>query len=387
MINLINKNLNFLSDYPIFKNNIEFVKNIVSILNKDRIVIITAMRWLHKTSIAKEILERTWSKNFFYYNDEIDVENKVKDDNDFFIYFDKYKESKWEFNLIILQNINKIKNFKTVLSKLYKNTTFKIIILSNNVHIDWKVELEIYNDSFNNELNNELLDNKLKYWNLDEINLLNGDYFKITFLDNIKNKIVLKDIINNYSIKSDFLFNQTLTKIALLEESLSIRELHRKIESDWIYISLITLMDYIDFAVNAKIIKRCFSYDIKQDKSINTKVRFYFTDLWIRNIYSWSSTPKKSLIENIIYNNLITKNWEIYNWINGRFDFSFYIKDNNSIIHISLENNKNEIKKELWKVSKVDNKWSKTLILLNQNIPKLKKNEDVVNIVNLSQYK
>jgi hypothetical protein len=44
MLNLINKNLEYIKNYPIFNNNNEFIKKITLKLNKDKIVVITGMR-------------------------------------------------------------------------------------------------------------------------------------------------------------------------------------------------------------------------------------------------------------------------------------------------------------------------------------------------------
>jgi predicted AAA+ superfamily ATPase len=357
-------------------------------LNKDKIVVITGMRWLHKTSILKEFLEKTKSENYLYINDELDLENKIKNDKDFFELLKLYE---WKFgfcNIIILQNTNKIENLKQMILDLYKSKKYKIIILWNNIHIDSSKELEICNTMMiqNSNFSIDEWQNYLIYWNLSEIKLLNNDYFKKLFLDNVKNKIILQDIITNYSIKTVNLLYQGISKIAFLNESLSIREFHRKISNEWIDIALATLIDYIDFSVNSRLIKRCFTYDLKSDKPINTRVKYYFTDIGIRNTFAWEKIDDSVLIENIIYNDLITKYNNIYNWLNGRFEFSFYIKDNNTFIHITPETDIHEIKKEVHKLTKIDQKWDKVLILSSLDMTNLKLNIDWVKVVGLNMY-
>jgi hypothetical protein len=44
MLKLINKNLDYLKTYPIFKNNNDFIKKMIDKLNKDKIIVITGMR-------------------------------------------------------------------------------------------------------------------------------------------------------------------------------------------------------------------------------------------------------------------------------------------------------------------------------------------------------
>lgn len=389
MLKLINKNLEYIKNYPIFGNNNEFIKKITEKLNKDKIVVITGMRWLHKTSLLKEFLEKTKSTNCLYINDELDLENKIKNDSDFIELLKIYEENFSFCNVIILQNINKIKNIKQIISDLYKWKKYKILILGNNIHIDSSKELEIYNTTLIQNKNFSLADrqNYLTYWNLPEIKLLNNDYFKKLFLDNVKNKIILQDIITNYSIKTIVLLYQSITKLAFLDKNMSVREFHRKITSEWIEIALATLIDYIDFSVNSRLLKRCYTYDIKLNKSINSKVKYYFTDLGIRNTFAWEKIDDNILIENMIYNDLITKYNEIYNWLNGRFEFSFYVKDKNIFIQICNETDKHEIKKEVNKLNKIEQKWDKVLVLSHLDMMNYEEIINWVKIVGLNKYR
>jgi hypothetical protein len=44
MLKLINKNREYLKNYPVFNNNNDFIKKMTLKLNKDKIVVITGMR-------------------------------------------------------------------------------------------------------------------------------------------------------------------------------------------------------------------------------------------------------------------------------------------------------------------------------------------------------
>ncbi|MFA5916990.1 MAG: AAA family ATPase [Candidatus Gracilibacteria bacterium] len=388
MLNFINKNLTYLQNYPIFKNNNDFIKEMTLKLNKDKIIVITGMRGLHKTSIVKEFLEKTKSTNYLYINDELDLQNTIKDDKDFFELLKIYEQKFIFCSIIILQNINKVKNIKQLILDLYKSKKYKIIILGNNIHIDTTKELEIHNDILIQNNNLSIIDwqNYLTYGNLPEVKFLNNDYFKKLFLDNIKNKIVLQDIITNYSIKTVISLYQSISKIAFLNTNLSIREFHRNIKDEGIDIALATFMDYIDFLVNSRLLKRCVIYDLKLDKSINTNVKYYFTDLGIRNTFAGEKIDNNILVENMVYNNLITKYTEVYNGLNGRFEFSFYIRDDNSCIHITLETNIHDIKKEVNKLNKIELKGEKVLILSHLDMINYKETIDGVKVVGLNNY-
>ncbi|MDF1682466.1 MAG: hypothetical protein P1U46_01560 [Patescibacteria group bacterium] len=68
-----------------------------------------------------------------------------------------------------------------------------------------------------------------------------------------------------------------ITKLSKNDSFLSIRYFHKDINSIE-KISLKTYMDYIDFSLQEKIIKKIYLFDNKKNKIINSNVNFYFSD-------------------------------------------------------------------------------------------------------------
>jgi predicted AAA+ superfamily ATPase len=58
---------------------------------------------------------------------------------------------------------------------------------------------------------------------------------------------------------------------------LSLRDLQKNLDNV-INISLKTTIDYVDFSLQAKILKRVYKFDIKTNKPITSKAKYYFTD-------------------------------------------------------------------------------------------------------------
>jgi predicted AAA+ superfamily ATPase len=78
-------------------------------------------------------------------------------------------------------------------------------------------------------------------------------------------------------VKSIELYNYTLTFLSKNNFFLSLRDIHKNLDKIN-KISLKTTIDYIDFSIQSKIIKRCYKYDIKNKKEITSKAKYYFTD-------------------------------------------------------------------------------------------------------------
>ena len=199
------------------------------------------------------------------------------------------------------------------------------------------------------------LDNIIKYWKLEEVLFLTDTYFKERFLNLIKNEILLKNIFTDFWVKNLNLYNYTLSFIAKTNISFSVRELYRLLNNNNIKISLPTTIDYISFSISAKLIKGCFTYDLKQNKEISSKAKYYFTDNWIRNSFFLYDLDKYTLTENLIFNELISKWYIVNNWKNWIFDFSFICFSNliNLCINITIQKDKKSILKEVSKLLKI----------------------------------
>ena len=93
----------------------------------------------------------------------------------------------------------------------------------------------------------------------------------------ITSDIFLNSIFNNFSVKNINLYNYTITFLAKNNNYYSLRELQKSLDENQ-SISLKTTIDYIDFSLQSKIIKRVYKYDIKTSKAISTKAKYFFND-------------------------------------------------------------------------------------------------------------
>ncbi len=347
-------------------NNIN-LKFLADILNKEKLVILSWLRNIWKLNFIKEFINKTWSSiNYFYLNKSNDNENIIKTNKDLNTLLNDYVQLYKNPKIIILQNISNIEWVKKFISKIYK-LNYKVIIIWNDIQISGIKEIEILNSP---KINNQNIENIIKYWSLNDARLVQTKYLKEKILKLITNDIFLNDIFKKHSVKSIDLYNQSITYLAKNNIFLSLRDLQKNIELiQWI--SLKTTIDYIDFSLQAKIIKRCYRYDIKTKKEISSKAKYYFTDNWIRNSLSQFKLEKNILIENLIFNKLQYNKYKIYSGLNWTFYFTFYWKKKNEniFIHISKQTTKEEIKKEINKLNKIKKDWKKYLLV--ENLEKL----------------
>lgn len=379
------------------KTNWKYLEKIIKIVEIDKLVIVSWMKNIWKTNFIKELINKTnANNNFFHYNVKNDLNNHIKTGEDLFLLLNEYIKLYKIPNYIILENISNIEWIEYFITKVH-DLNYNTILIWNNIHIWGIKEIEILNTY---EITDNNISEKLKYWSLNEISLLNNDELKKKFLQLITNDIFVNEIFISFWVKNINLYNFTLSYLSYYNNFFSLRELQRNLDKIK-NISLKTVIDYVDFSLQVKIIKKVYKFDLKNNKEITTKAKYYFTDNWIRNSLSEFQTNKKTLIENLIFNKLEYNNYKIYSWLNWKFDFSFYwIKEKKNshliksiYIHISEETKKEELKKEVNKLLKIwKKKWDNELCkkyLLVESIDKLgikKLKYDNVEIVEINNF-
>ncbi len=390
MENILKINHDFLSRRVIFSNNNSEIKRIVQHLNKDKLVIVSWIKNVWKTNIVKELLEKLgMSDNYFYFNKDLDNSNEIQSEehlnNLYNTYVKLYKTPK----IVILQNCTKVEWIKNFILKSYNND-LKVLLVWNTIKIWGKAEIEILPRTINN-IKKYDLDIILKYWLLSEILVIQNIYLKEKFLSLVQNDIFTKDIFFNFWVKNLDLYKYTISYLSRNNTFFSLRELQKWL-CKHMQISLKTTIDYIDYSLQAKIIKKVYTYDLKKSKEISSRVKYYFTDTWIRNSLNCYSLDRQILLENLIFNELRKKWYTVYNWLNWVFDFTFYTTSQyvswlNLYIHMSEAKDKGQLKKEVNKLSKIKDKNKKYLIV--ESIPKLeikKTNYDYVEIVEIDEF-
>jgi len=349
----------------------KYINKINKLFINNNLLILSWMKNIGKLNLVKEYLVKySLTNKYFYFNKSNDIENKINSHIDLLKLINNYIQLYKIPKIIILQNISKIKWIKETISYLYK-MKYKVILLWNDIQIWWIKEIEILSKI---NTNKENIINSLSYWSLNLIKQIEDKETKEKILNLIVNDIFLNSIFKDLSVKSIELYIFTITFLSKNNYFYSLRELQKKL-NEINKISLKTTIDYIDFSIQSKIIKRCYKYDIKNEKEITSKAKYYFNDNWIRNSLSDFKLNKNILIENLIFNTLNYNNFKIYSGLNWKFNFSFYLKkqSKNIFIHISETNNKDELKKEVNKLNKIKLEWKKFLLVESIENLKIKK--------------
>ena len=151
------------------------------------------------------------------------------------------------------------------------------------------------------------------------------DISRKTYLKDIYDSIIIKDIVKRFHIKDIDLLNRIVTYIlTTLSQTFSPESLKKYFESISRGVSLETLYNYLDYIARANLISKAYRYDIRGKRILTGKYKYYLTDLGFTNILSEDKKEQiGAYLENIVYNELIARGYSVFigNTENGEIDF------------------------------------------------------------------
>ena len=134
----------------------------------------------------------------------------------------------------------------------------------------------------------------------------------------------LKDLFENVYIKDVLERNRILNDKSILEDLLNIissavgsltnpAKLSNTFQSvKHVQINANTISRYLDCFIDAFILEKACRYDIKGRKYIETPLKYYFSDVGLRNArLNFRQQEENHIMENIIYNELIARGFDV----------------------------------------------------------------------------
>ena len=234
---------------------------------------------------------------------------------------------------IFLDEIQKVERFEEVVNSLRASTTNTSIFItgSNSKLLSQELStvlsgryvlFNIYPLSYKEfvELTKKEASDEKTFWNYvkwgglpnrcefeDENNI--KDYLHSVF-----DSIILRDVVDRLGLKDTVLFDLILQYIVdIMGRKFSADNVIGFLKSEGKSISTETLYTYLDALCKALIIKKIYRYDIHGKAILKTLNKYYMTDLGIAQIKNNNFEINKSFaIENVIYNELLIRDYDVY---------------------------------------------------------------------------
>lgn len=319
----------------------KYLKIIRPFYEQDLIKVITGIRRSGKSVILTQIMEELKESGIkeeqiiyinFEFADYIDItdakklnafiEQKLINKAKYYVFFDEIQNvDKWE------KVVNSLK------SKYNKNISIFITgsnsdLLSGELatyiagrYVSFKVypftfaeacELKDIKDNDKYELE-RVFDDYIIWGGMPQRFSLKDELQVKTYLSDVYNSIVIKDIIERFKIKDIDLFNKILTFIMTTPSQIfSAESLTKYLCSENIEVSKITIYNYLEYMCRAMLINKAERFDVRGKRILNGKYKYYLTDLGLGQVIN--NERKKQMgayIENVVYNELLSRGYDV----------------------------------------------------------------------------
>lgn len=327
-----------------------YLNKLIEKMNNSRVKIITGIRRCGKSYLLLKIFyEYLLAKNiqkeqiitmtledieFLEYRNPIRlneyIKSKITDENkNYYVIIDEIQYCETIKNPY-LENGNYDVSFIDVILNLVKMPNVDVYITGSNskmlstdvltqfrdrgdeIRVNPLSYSEIY-DLFENK--QQALEHYMVYGGLPEIYAYSSDEEKSKYLKDVFTKTYIKDILERHNIYNEkevleILLNFISSSIGSLTNPTKLS--NRFLSTKNIKIASNTISNYLDYFCESFIISKVYRYDIKGSSYFQTPLKYYFTDVGLRNAWlNFKQIDPSHLMENIIYNELIKRGFNV----------------------------------------------------------------------------
>ena len=338
-----------------------YLKKIRPFYNQDVIKVLIGIRRSGKSVILSQIADELKNEgiddnHIIYINfEDLDYEKytdyhklnqfikgKIADSKKYYIFFDEIQNTdNWEKVVNSLRATQNVSIFITGSNSDLLSSDLATHIAGR--YVSFKVTpftfsevCKLLNVSSKEEIK-EAFNDYIKWGGMPQRFMQTDDISKKTYLSDIYDSIVVKDIITRFNIKDIDLFSRIVTYILTTPaQTFSSESLKKYFESESRKVSMETIYNYLDYLVRANLICKAERYDIRGKRILTGKYKYYLTDLGFTNILSGSKKVQiGAYLENIVYNELIARGYEVtignddsreIDFIATKFDEKIYIQ-------------------------------------------------------------
>ncbi len=275
------------------------------------------------------------NEDYNFIKNDIDLHNYIKEkiinENKYYLFFDEIQNIKdWE------KAINSFKASKNV-SIFITGSNSDLLSGELATHLAGRyVSFKLYPLTFSEvcKLKNlnekkdieDAFDDYITWGGMPQRFVLTDEMQTRTYLSDVYDSIVLKDIIARFGIKDIDLFNRIVEYIVTTpSQNFSAESLSKYFANkDNREVSKVTLYNYLEYMTKAMLINKADRYDIRGKRTLSGKYKYYLTDLGIGQVKNIGKRQQLgAYLENIVYNELISRGYDVKvgNLEKGEVDF------------------------------------------------------------------
>lgn len=316
----------------------QYLKKIRPFYDSDLIKVLIGIRRSGKSVILKqiiaEILESGVRESHIIYLNFEDLENSfIKNEMDLHGFVKKKMTGKKKYYLFF-DEIQNVENFEKAVNSFRASMNCSLFITGSNgkllsgelaTHLSGRyVSFRVMPFNFcemceirgitKASVSEDDFMDYLQYGGMPQRFLMHTEEETKVYLKDLYHSIVLRDIMQRSNIKDVDLLNRIMEYMVLnTSQIFSAKSIAQFFESVNRKVSTETLYQYLEHITASLIINKAIRYDIRGKRILTRSDKYYLTDMGFAKINNTGfKTEIGALIENVVFNELITRGFDVY---------------------------------------------------------------------------
>lgn len=307
---------------------------------------------------------------------------------------------------ILLDEVQEVDGWEKAVNSLMENRNTDIYVTGSNSKLlsgeistyltGRYVSIPVYTLSFAEYLTfkkegdssiKELLNEYLRFGGFPIIALGNFDEKSAyQIVEGIYNSVITADIARRHKIRNYDMFNRVVRYIVEnVGKTFSANSISKFMKSEGREISVETVYNYLEWLEKAFIIYRCRRYDLQGKSVLKTQEKFYLADSSLKYcIMGFNYKSIASMMENVVYFELLRKGYEVYIGKNYTKEIDFVATKRDERIYVQVCRNLPEAStREIDNLLAIKDQYPKYVVTLDEFAVG---NIDGVRIVHLAEF-
>ena len=389
----------------------KYLNKMISAKDTEFIKVITGVRRSGKSTLMlmfKEYLLNNGvnEENIIHVNFESAMYDDIRNYKDLYKFVkENIKEGKM---YLLLDEVQNVESWEKAINSFKVDFNIDIYITGSNAYLlsselstllsGRYIEIKMYPLSFKeylvfNNYNNDNIEEKfneyLKYGGLPAITLIkDNDELVLTYLNDIYNTIVKKDIIDRNNIKDTALLENIIKYLANnIGSSVSSSKISDYLNSNKIVekSNHQTVDNYLNMLEKSFIMYKADRTDIRSKSILKTLGKYYIADSGIRNIIlGFRNIDEGHLLENIVYLELLRRGYRVNIGKFNDYEVDFIAENPNEIKYYQVARSlvNDDVKtRELRSLENIEDNYEKIILTMDKSINNDYNGIKIINII------
>lgn len=388
-----------------------YLKRMIDAKDTEFIKVITGVRRSGKSTLL--LMFRDYlidngvkEENIIYINFESAMFDEINNYRDLYNYVKNKRGNKKTY--LLLDEVQNVDAWEKAINSFKVDFDIDIYLTGSNAYLlsselstllsGRYIEIKMYPLSFKeylifNNYDNTNLEEKfneyLKYGGLPAITLIkDNDELVLSYLNDIYNTIVKKDIIDRNNIKDTSLLENIIKYLSSnIGSSISSTKISDYLNSNKVVekSNHQTIDNYLNMLEKSFIMYKADRTDIRSKSLLKTLGKYYISDIGIRNIIlGFRNIDEGHLLENVVYLELLRRGYRVNIGKTGDYEVDFVAENPNNIKYFQVTQslaNEDVKLREIRSLESIDDNYEKIILTMDRTINNDFNGIKVINII------